>query len=350
MARRTSIGKGWARLVQQQTRWLMRQTASAGKKAVKRATASARSPTAAKASNAAGGRWNVGVAVGPAGARRYRLFTPTGLSSKKCAHPLIVMLHGCGQSASDFAASTRMNRLASLYGFLVLYPEQDRSANVQACWNWFDTRTGRALREATSIVAAIDHVLALRSAIDPSRVAIAGLSAGASMAALVALHYPDRFAAVAMHSGVEPTSASSSATALAAMRGRYRAGNQVVPGECPLVLPPLLVLQGSTDSVVLKTNGMRAAQAWATRTHAKPQSARVVRRGQRYPFTTMDWLVPQRRLQVTLSEIQGLNHAWSGGAASQAFSDPKGPDASRMVWAFAQKQFNVVARDRKSKV
>ena len=67
--------------------------------------------------------------------------------------------------------------------------------------------------------------------------------------------------------------------------------------------------------------------------------AKVVRRGKRYPFTTMDWFAPKRRLQVTLSEIQGLGHAWSGGAASQAYSDPKGPDASRMVWAFAQRQF-----------
>ena len=88
---------------------------------------------------------------------------------------------------------------------------------------------------------------------------------------------------------------------------------------------------------------MRAAQAWAARTHAQPKEARVVRRGQRYPLTTMDWVGPNRRLQVTLSEIQGLGHAWSGGAASQAYSDPKGPDASRMVWAFAKKQFDALA-------
>jgi poly(hydroxyalkanoate) depolymerase family esterase len=249
------------------------------------------------------------------------------------------MLHGCGQSATDFAASTRMNRLATLNGFMVLYPEQDRLANPQGCWNWFDTRSGRAQHEAASIVAALDHACGLH-AIDPTRVAIAGMSAGASMAALVGLHFPQRFAAVVMHSGVEPTLANSPATALAAMRGRYRAPPQPPTGTRPQALPALLVIQGSVDPIVLKANGMRAAQAWAARTHALPKAARVVRRGNRYPLTTMDWFA-NKRLQVTLREINGLGHAWSGGAASQAYSDPKGPDASRMVWAFAQRQFDL---------
>lgn len=327
-------------MVQRQTRWVLRQAVSEGKKALKRAklapttTAARRSPAAAAAST--GGSWGSGISTGPAGLRRYRLFKPTGLTKAKLC-PLIVMLHGCGQSANDFAASTRMNRLAALYGFMVLYPEQDRLANAQACWNWFDTRNGRAKLEAASIVSALDHARVLHP-IDPSRVAIAGMSAGASMAALVGLHFPQRFAAVVMHSGVEPMSVNSSATALAAMRGRYRLPLSP-PGKVAEVLPALLVIQGSADRVVLRTNGMRAAQAWAARTHAEPKAARVVRRGQRYPFTTMDWFGPKRRLLVTLSEISGLGHSWSGGAASQAFSDPKGPDASRMVWAFAQREF-----------
>ncbi len=345
MARRLGgSSNAWARMAQQQTRWIMRRAVGEGKKVLKRsaraATTSVRKPSAASVST--GGIWGSGVATGPAGLRRYRLFKPTGLSTRPQSFPLIIMLHGCGQSATDFAASTRMNRLAAQLGFMVLYPEQDRLANAQACWNWFDARNGRALREAASIVATLDHTCALH-AIDPSRVAIAGLSAGASMAALVALHFPKRFAAVVMHSGVEPTSANSSATALAAMRGRYRQ-SLAPPDKVAQVLPALHVIQGSADHVVLKANGMRAAQAWAWRTHAEHKAAKVVRRGNRYPMTTMDWFAPKRRLQVTLSEVNGLGHAWSGGAASQAFSDPKGPDASRMVWAFAKKQFDALAR------
>jgi len=42
---------------------------------------------------------------------------------------------------------------------------------------------------------------------------------------------------------------------------------------------------------------------------------------------------------ATLVEITRLGHAWSGGAARLPFGDDLGPDASRMVWAFASRQF-----------
>lgn len=130
--------------------------------------------------------------------------------------------------------------------------EQDRLANPQACWNWFDTRRGHAQREAASIISALDHACVLHP-IDPRRVAIAGLSAGASMAALVGLLFSHRFAAVVMHSGVEPTSANSSTTALSAMHGRYQVAS-TTPRAATVAqaLPALLVIQGSTDHVVVK--------------------------------------------------------------------------------------------------
>ena len=49
------------------------------------------------------------------------------------------------------------------------------------------------------------------------------------------------------------------------------------------------------------------------------------------------------RTFVVLCQVAGLGHAWSGGAARLAFSDPAGPDASRLIWAFAVKQFKAVA-------
>ncbi len=138
-----------------------------------------------------------------------------------------------------------------------------------------------------------------------------------------------------MHSGVDPRLAHSSATALAAMRGHGRPPAAVPPGDA--AGPALLVIQGSNDTVVAKVNGMRAAQAWAAAAKARAGAPRVVQRGQRYPITTMDWHAG-KRLRVSLVEVAGLAHAWSGGTRA-AFGDPGGPDASRMVWAFARKQF-----------
>jgi poly(3-hydroxybutyrate) depolymerase len=90
------------------------------------------------------------------------------------------------------------------------------------------------------------------------------------------------------------------------------------------------------------SNGTQAVHLWAAREGAQPGQPRRVQRGARYPATVTDYQA-KGRLVATLCEVQGLGHAWSGGTASQAYSDPKGPDASRMIWAFALKQFAKMA-------
>ncbi|WP_256445118.1 PHB depolymerase family esterase [Rhodoferax sp. U11-2br] len=280
-------------------------------------------------------QWTTGIASGASGVRRYRLFKPSGMHRGESL-PLVVMLHGCAQDAHALAASTKMNRLAQVERFMVLYPEQDRLANLQNCWNWYDTRAGRAQREADTIVSAVDH-LCLTQPVDPQRMAVVGLSAGAGLAGLLAVHQPQRFQAVVMHSGIAPGLASSSATALAAMRGR-RVAIPLAPLAGGLHLPAILVIQGSIDPIVAPSNGAQAAHLWADREGARAGKPRSVQRGKRYPTMITDFRC-QGRLVATLCLIQGLGHAWSGGAPGLAYSDPKGPDASRMAWSFMQRQF-----------
>lgn len=278
-----------------------------------------------------------GVAIHKAGLRRYLLYKPPGVHRSEML-PLVVMLHGCGQDAIALSNSSRMNRIADRERFLVLYPEQERMANAQGCWNWFDTRTGRAQAEADSIDAVINQV-GLTQPVDVNRIAVAGLSAGAGMAALLAQRHPERFRAVAMHSGIAPGVAHSSATALNAMLGR---GVNAAPAALLRTgshLPALLVIQGSADHIVAHENGTEAARSWAASGGATPGAVRIVQRGTRYAMKLTDYRTSDR-LWVTLCEVLGLGHAWSGGAANHAFSDPKGPDASRMIWAFAAKQFS----------
>jgi poly(hydroxyalkanoate) depolymerase family esterase len=283
---------------------------------------------------AGAGSWTPGVALGPAGARRWRLYSPPGLQPGERL-PLLVLLHGCTQDAEGFASSTRMNRLAAQARFLVLYPEQDRLANAQGCWNWYDTDHGRAQAEADLVLQAIDSVCRLRRG-DRQRVVVAGLSAGASLAALLAVRHPARFCGVVMHSGIPPGTAHSTLTALRAMQGRR--GTAALGAMPAAGWPPLLVLHGSADGVVSPRNGEAAARAWADAAGAAASAPRRVQRGKRLAMLVTDYRLRGHTV-ATLALVQGLGHAWSGGAAGQPFSDAQGPDACRLVWAFAQKQF-----------
>jgi poly(hydroxyalkanoate) depolymerase family esterase len=252
--------------------------------------------------------------------------------------PLMVMLHGCRQDVKSFALSTRMNRIAARERFFVLYPEQDRLANAQGCWNWFDTRAGRAYGEAVLILNAIDQVCLLHP-VDRARIAVAGLSAGASMAALLATRHPKRFKAVVMHSGIPPGTAHSGMTAIGAMHG-YRPAR---PLQSPVTWlaaprPPLLVIHGGKDHVVAASNGHAAARLWADAVGAGARKSRRVQRGKRHAMTVTDFKLGKQTV-ATLVEVASLGHAWSGGTAKLPFNDSKGPDASRMAWAFAAKQF-----------
>ncbi|UXH78992.1 extracellular catalytic domain type 1 short-chain-length polyhydroxyalkanoate depolymerase [Roseateles amylovorans] len=368
MAKRSaaaSLRTAWQRGMRAMTRQVVRAMKTAAQTGT---SAGAKSPALARAVTAGAakkrtiarpppgpGEWIAGMATIGTGVRRFRLYRPPGVAPGERL-PLLVMLHGCGQDAEGFARSTRMNRVAGRERFLVLYPEQSRLANPQSCWNWFEIESGRAMGEAALILGAIDQVCLLHGA-DRARVAVAGLSAGAGMAALLAAWHPERFKAVVMHSGVPPGVAHSATSAWRAMKGQHlraalnaaepsidpaasgasNGGANETSGTAPRARPPLLVIHGGGDRVVVPGNGLAAAMQWALAAGAPTQRSRAVRRGRRHPMTVTDFK-RGARTAATLVEIEGLGHAWSGGAAKEPFSDADGPDASRMVWRFVAKQ------------
>jgi poly(hydroxyalkanoate) depolymerase family esterase len=172
----------------------------------------ARRPTAAQARAAAGlpGTWRKAwfsvPADGPFGhARRmlYWLYLPASAAgvpdTPAAPRPLVVMLHGCKQTAADFAAGSRMNALAERKGFAVLYPQQSATADAHRCWHWYRRDTQRGEGDVELIAAMIAQVQR-KHGLDTSRTYVAGLSAGAALAAIVALRHPELVAAVGMHS------------------------------------------------------------------------------------------------------------------------------------------------------
>lgn len=273
------------------------------------------------------------------GSLRYRLFKPA-VSDVAKPLPLLVMLHGCGQTPEDFATGTGMNLLARERGVMVLYPGQSRQAHANRCWNWFDpAHAARGVGEAATIASLTRRVIELHGA-DPARVYVAGLSAGGSMALVLAHGYPDLFAGVGVHSGLPLGAARDQGSAVLAMQR----GN---PGVRLLRPVPTIVFHGSLDGVVNPRNGrliaIRAREPFAPLRHAQAVGHSA---GGRSYGKTVDRMGTGRAL-VEHWSVQGAGHAWSGGSVRGRFTDPKGPDASREMLRFLLRH-SLAARRRKA--
>ena len=264
------------------------------------------------------------------GTLRYRLYTPPGSPRRRL--PLVVMLHGCAQSAADFATGTQMNRLADELGVVILYPEQSPSANMGRCWNWHrpgDQARGRG--EPAMIAALTRHAIALCRA-DATRVYVAGISAGGATAAIMGQAYPDLFVAVGIHSGVAFGDISTLGGAMAAMRGRPVGTTSTSRPPRPR---PTIVFHGDGDKVVHPSNalGFRTLLERATPGPISSQSREGMSQGGRR-FTRTEHRNGQGVVMLENWTIHGSGHAWSGGARAGSFTDPAGPDASRAMLRF----------------
>jgi poly(hydroxyalkanoate) depolymerase family esterase len=261
------------------------------------------------------------------GQRDYKIYMPASAASSLGLMPLLVMLHGCGQTPDDFAKGTRMNALAEEFRLLVVYPAQTREADPKRCWNWF--RPGDQGRQAgePALLASLTRDVLKRHPVDPARVYVAGLSAGGSAALVLARAYPDIFAAVGVHSGLPVGAAQNKASAMMAMAQ----GN---PGIRCTVPMPTMIFHGSDDRVVHARNGrfiaIRALEPFAQVRGTKLR--RQVKGGRTYVKSTHR--IGQGRPLVEHWLIEGSGHAWSGGSPAGRFVDPSGPDASREMVRF----------------
>jgi poly(hydroxyalkanoate) depolymerase family esterase len=256
-----------------------------------------------------------------AGARDYRVYVPAALTDEPKG--LILMLHGCTQNADDFACGTRMNDLAEAHGLIVAYPEQCRGQNAHACWNWFRPADQRRTGGEPDILAALARGLAEEFAVEPSRVFVAGLSAGGAMATILGATHPETFRAVGVHSGLPHGAAHDVISAFAAMRGEGPVRGRAVPAV------PTIVFHGTADPTVHPSNAERiVAGASGDRVHRTDLSSggrsysRVVTTDADGASLTELWL------------IEGAGHAWSGGAPEGSHTDPRGPDASTEMIRF----------------
>jgi poly(hydroxyalkanoate) depolymerase family esterase len=287
----------------------------------------------------AGGRFIQGSYSSGAGSRAFKLYLPSGYAGQ--ALPLIVMLHGCTQSPDDFAAGTRMNLRAEHEGCLVVYPEQSSAANASKCWNWFNAGDQQRDLGEPALIAGITRQIMRDYAVDPRRVYVAGLSAGAAAAAVMGATYPDLYAAVGVHSGLACGAAKDLPSAFTAMRladapsdpfGGRRAGS----GGAQIV--PTIVFHGDRDQTVHPGNGDRViAQSMLLAGTLTERSERGQVPGG-HAYTRRTHLDATGRTLLEQWVVHGLGHAWSGGSPAGSYTDPRGPDAAGEMIRFFREQ------------
>lgn len=291
-----------------------------------------------------GGRWEAARQFSDSRGHRLGFSRYTPVSAPAAGMPLVVMLHGCRQTSQAFARGSRMNQWADAGGFMVLYPQQSLARQVQRCWRWFQPDDAHGGAEA-DLIAALIRSESARFGLDPERIYVAGLSAGAGMAALVALRHPELVAAVAMHSGPVVGDAHSAASGIGIMRrGTLKPLLPLVervsdPAVFRLGMPAL-ILQGQLDPAVAPRNARQLFEQFRALNGLPPESApveHVLGLGTEKAYRRVDMLRGQNTV-LRLCEITRLEHAWSGGDASIRYHARSGPDASALIWRFFQGQ------------
>jgi poly(hydroxyalkanoate) depolymerase family esterase len=287
------------------------------------------------------------------GTREYMIYLPSKL--KKGA-PVVVYLHGCTQTADDAALGTRFNLLAEEQGFIAVYPEQDPAANGTRCWNWFlPEHQGRGAGEP-SLIAGITTTVVGAYEGDASRVYVSGASAGGAMSSIMGATYPDLFAAIGILAAPAYQGDVTGVRAYEAM------------GDSARVVPTI-VFQGTADSLVVYPVGRTAADQWVGTNdladdgsangsigrvpsvenvgfgqvpqpgsgndclappNSFPCAGGVIGYQSEYPHTIERYTDASGASVVELWSIHGLGHAYPGGDVNGSFTDPIGPDATRV--------------------
>lgn len=197
---------------------------------------------------------------------------------------LVVVLHGCTQTASDYCAGAGWRTLADRYGFCLLLPEQRSANNPARCFDWFSpAHTRRDRGQALSIRQMIEAMV-VRHGIDRRRIYVTGLSAGGAMTSVMLACYPEVFAGGAIIAGLPYGAAGTVQQAFDAMnRCPSRSAQEwgdVVRAAAPGTgrWPRVSVWHGTADRTVIPANARETLKQW-TNVHglsATPSTAATV--------------------------------------------------------------------------
>lgn len=204
----------------------------------------------------------------PGNLRMY-FFVPDSLKQQK----MVVVLHGCSQSARSCADQTGWHDLANAHGFALLFPEQDLINNISNCFNWFNTDDQDT---ASGEAASIRHMMLwMKQRYGVAEIYVTGLSAGAAMANILMVNFPELISKGALFAGGPYGAAKNVGEAPKAMAGNVNKtpdqwaalAHAARPGYTGKY-PQVAIFQGEGDFTVDKQNAVELMKQWTALHHA----------------------------------------------------------------------------------
>ena len=235
------------------------------------------------------------------------LYLPDGLSADA---PLVVVLHGCTQTAAEYDIGSGWSQLAEKYGFALLYPEQQRSNNSNLCFNWFaaaDTTRGHG--EVLSISQMVSTIFR-RHSLDRTRTFITGLSAGGAMTGAMLATYPELFEGGAIIAGLPYATASSIPEAFDRMRGHGLQESDVLADRVRRASdykgpwPSVSVWHGTADMTVDPVNMEAIIDQW----HCLHEIVKIPTTGSIDGHTVRRWRNADGVAVIKAYSIKGMGH------------------------------------------
>jgi feruloyl esterase len=197
-----------------------------------------------------------------------RMFSYVGSSAP--VHPaLVVVLHGCGQTAAGYEYGAGWSTLADRYGFALLMPEQQRANNPNGCFNWFQPEDAQRDRGEAASIRQMIETMVTEKGIDPRKVFVTGLSAGGAMTSVLLACYPEVFAAGAIIAGLPYGAANNVQQAFESMfqspSRTASAWGELVRAAAPHhngPWPRISVWHGNADKTVIPSNANEILKQW----------------------------------------------------------------------------------------
>lgn len=270
-----------------------------------------------------------------------QVFTPSSTSSVGEGRALLIVLHGCVQSAADFQSKGAFETPAEATGTVVALPDVPGGGVIAGCWDYYGVTHDRSSRHADDLLAMTTALLEDDALdVDPDQVYIAGLSSGATQALVMGCLAPELYAGVVVAAG-PALGTESSQTALVSTTGAEAAElcTRLAGAHVESLRTQLAVaVTGTMDFTVAQGYlDVHAEMYDLVYGGLEPEAMNIQSLPGAMPTGEAEQWRDVRGPRLATVVLEGLGHAWptgSGDGFEISFISPQGIDlaAFSMQW------------------